>query len=148
MDSVIRGAVVYLFLLIVLRISGKRTMAEVTTFDVALLLIISETTQQAMIKSDNSITHAMLLILTLVGIDIGLSLLKQRYPKLEKWVDDIPLVILVDGKPISERLTKCRVDEEDILHAAREGHGLERLEQIKFAILERSGGITVIPKEK
>jgi uncharacterized membrane protein YcaP (DUF421 family) len=148
MNSVIRGAVVYIFLLIIFRISGKRTMTEVTTFDFALLLIISETTQQAMIDKDNSITNAMLLIITLVGIDIAFSLLKQRFPRLDKWIDDIPLIILQDGKPIAERLRKCRIDEADILHAARENHGLERLEQIRFAILERSGGISIIPIEE
>ena len=106
MESVIRGAIVYLFLLVVLRISGKRTLAQVTTFDFAVLLIISETTQQAMIRNDNSITHAALLIITLIGIDIGFSLLKQRFPRLERWVDDIPLVILVNGKAIPDRVSE------------------------------------------
>ena len=148
MDSVIRGLVVYLFLLVIFRLSGKRTMAQATTFDLALLLIISETTQEAMIDDDHSITNGMLLILTLVGLDIGISLWKQRSKTLEKWVDDVPLIILEDGKPIKERMDKSRVDETDILFAAREAQGLERLEQIKYAVLERSGGITIIPKER
>ena len=147
MDAVIRAAVVYLFLLLIVRISGKRTLADVTTFDAALLLIISETTQQAMIGGNDSITHAMLLIITLVGIDIGLSLVKQRWPSLGKWVDDVPLVIVADGKPIHDRMRKCRVDEDDVLHAARELQGLERFDQIRYAVLERSGGITIIPKQ-
>ena len=147
MDSVVRGLVVYLFLLLIFRLAGKRTMAQATTFDLALLLIISETTQEAMIDDDHSITNGMLLILTLVGIDIGISLWKQRSKTLEKWVDDVPLILLEDGKPIEERMRKSRVDEADILFAAREHQGLKRLEQIKYAVLERSGGITIVPKE-
>jgi uncharacterized membrane protein YcaP (DUF421 family) len=147
MDSIIRGTVVYLFLMLIFRLSGKRTLSQVTTFDFALLLIIAETTQQAMIDNDHSLTHGALLIITLIGLDIGLSLLKQRMPRLDKWMDDVPLVIVEDGKPIQERLKKCRVDEADIMQAAREHQGLERMDQIKFAVLERSGGITVVPKE-
>ena len=145
MDSVIRGAVVYLFCLLVFRIAGKRTMTQVTTFDFVLLLIISETTQQAMIDSDHSITNAALLILTLVGLDIGLSLWKQRSSTVDKILDDVPLIIVEEGKLLQDRMDKSRVDLSDILSAAREKQGLERLEQIKYAVLERSGGISIIP---
>lgn len=146
MDSIIRGAAIYLFCLVVFRLSGKRTLAQVTTFDLVLLLIISETTQQAMIGNDHSITGAALLIMTLVGLDVAISLWKQRSATIEKLVDDVPLIIVEDGHAIHERLKLCRVDEDDILHAARELQGLERLDQIKYAVLERSGGITIIPR--
>ncbi len=144
MDSVVRGLVVYLLLLI-FRLAGKRTLAQATTFDLALLLIISETTQEAMIDADHSITNGMLLILTLVGVDILISLWKQRSKTMEKWVDDVPLILLEDGKPIEERMNKSRVDEADILFAARENQGLERLEQIKYAVLETNGTISIVP---
>ena len=147
MDSVIRGTVVYLFLLAVFRVSGKRTLSQVTTFDFLLLLIIAETTQQAMIDNDHSLTHAALLIVTLVGLDIALSMLKQWSRRAERLIDDVPLVIVQDGRPIEDRMRACRVDEDDVLHAARERHGLERMDQIKFAILERSGGITIVPRD-
>lgn len=145
MNAITRGLLVYLFLLVVFRISGKRTLSQATTFDLALLLIISETTQEAMIGNDHSLTHAMLLITVLVATDIVLSLAKRSWPRLDRWIDDIPLVILENGKPIAERLHKCRVDEGDILEAARLSQGLERLEQIKFAVLERNGEISIIP---
>ncbi len=66
---------------------------------------------------------------------------------LEKLIDDVPLVLVEDGRPIKERLEKARVDEGDILSSARELQGLERMDQIKYAVLERSGGISVIPKQ-
>jgi uncharacterized membrane protein YcaP (DUF421 family) len=76
MDAVLRGLSVYIFLLIIFRISGKRSLGQVTSFDFVLLLIIAETTQQALLGDDYSVTNAFLLIGTLVGVDIGLSLLE------------------------------------------------------------------------
>lgn len=148
MDSVVRGAAIYLFLLLVFRISGKRTLSQVTTFDFLLLLIISETVQEAMVNDDHSLTHAALLVITLVGIDIGLSLVKRYWKAAEKVLDDIPLVIVENGRLLEDRARKCRVDLGDVLHAARELQGLERLDQIKFAVLERNGGISIVPKSE
>jgi uncharacterized membrane protein YcaP (DUF421 family) len=78
MDSILRAAAVYGFLLLLFRVAGKRSLAEMTAFDFILLLIISEATQQAMIDSDNSMVNAFLIILTLTGLNIGLSLLKRH----------------------------------------------------------------------
>lgn len=146
MDAVVRGLAVYIFLLIVFRIAGKRSVAEVTTFDFILILIIAEATQQALLGQDYSITNAFLLIITLLGADILMSLIKQRSPQAEKWLDGVPLVIVENGRPLHDRMDKARVDESDILTAARERLGLERMDQIKYAVLERSGGISIIPK--
>src|SRR5699024_10454047 len=107
-------------------------------FDFILLLIISEATQQAMLGNDFSVTNAFLVIMTLIGLDIGLSLLKQLSPRLDQLLEGLPLVIVEDGRLLKERMRKARIDEEDILTAARELQGLERMEQIKYAVLERS----------
>ena len=147
MDSVLRGLVVYLILLVVFRIAGKRTLSEVTTFDFVLLLIIAEVTQQALLGDDNSIVNFVLPVVTLLGLDILLSLLKQRWPRLDRLMEGEPLIIVEDGKPLKERMDKARVDVEDVLTAARELQGLERMEQIKYAVLERNGGISIVPKK-
>lgn len=147
MDSVVRGLVVYGFLLLIFRISGKQTLSQMTSFDLVLLLIISETTQQAMVDSDHSVTNAFLLIITLVGTTILLAALKQWSPKLELILDGQPVVVVDNGKLLKETMNKSRVDEEDIMASARKSHGLERLDQIKYAILERDGGISIIPRQ-
>jgi uncharacterized membrane protein YcaP (DUF421 family) len=146
MESVIRAAIVYVVLMLLFRIAGKRSLAEVTSFDLVLLLIISEATQQAMIDSDNSMTNALLVVSTLIGMNILLSVVSKRWKALDKWIEDVPLVILKNGHPIRERMRKERIDENDILEAARASEGIERLDQIKFAILERTGHITIVPK--
>jgi len=144
-EAIIRGFIVYIFVLLVFRISGNRTLAQSTSFDLVLLLIISETIQQAMVDDDHSMTQGFLLIVTLVGLSITLSLLKQYFPTLDRWIDGSPVIIMDHGKLLTERLAKVRVDERDILEAARRSHGIERLDQIKYAVLERSGEITVVP---
>src|SRR5918992_495196 len=144
MDAVFRAAAVYLFLLLVMRISGKRTLAQVTTFDFVLLLIIGEATQQGLIGDEFSVTKALLLIVTLLTIDVLMSLLKGRAPRLALLLDGAPLVIVKDGEPFTERLKRARLDVNDVLEAARSNQGLERLEQIKYAVLERDGSISII----
>lgn len=148
MSTVFRAAAIYIVLMVVFRVMGKRSLAQITMFDFVVLLIISETTQQAMVADDSSVTNAILAILTLLMLDLGISLMKDRVPWLERWVDSVPVIIVADGKPLKDRLRLSRVDEEDIMLAARQHHGLERMDQIKYAVLERNGDITVIPKEE
>ena len=142
-----RAAVVYLALLLLFRIIGKRSLAETGAFDFVLLLIIAEATQQAMIDDDNSMTNAFLIIVTLLTLNVGFSLLKQRSRLVDRLIDDVPVLIVVDGNPLKDRMNQARVDERDILQAARETQGLARLDQIKYAVLERDGAISVVPKE-
>jgi uncharacterized membrane protein YcaP (DUF421 family) len=145
MDAVIRGLVVYFFLLVIFRISGTRTLSQSTNFDMVLLLIISEVTQQAMVDSDHSITNAFLLITTLIGTSVALSFVKIWFLTVEKWIDGTPLLIIENGKMHRDRMKRIRIDENDILSAARRAHGLERMDQIKYAIVEGNGEITIVP---
>lgn len=147
MDSVLRAASLYVFLMIVVRLSGRRTLGQMTNFDFVLVLIISEATQNAMLGDDFSMTNGFLVILTLIAMDIGLSLWKQRSPRLELWIEGTPTILVDHGRPLADRLERARVDPQDILKAARELQGLERMDQIKYAVLERSGTISIIPAE-
>ncbi|MDX1106928.1 DUF421 domain-containing protein [Sinorhizobium medicae] len=146
MESVARGITIYFILLVALRLSGRRTVAQMTTFDFVLLLIIAETTQQALLGDDFSIVNAALLILTLFGVDIVLSYLKQWSPKIALVLDGTPTVLIANGNVDDRALKSARINIDDILVAAREQQGLARLDQIKFAVLEADGGISIIPR--
>ena len=146
MDTVVRALAIYLTLLVILRSSGQRSLAQITSFDFVLLLILGESTQQALIGNDFSLTTGMLLIASLVGIDMLFAALKQRSSTIERILEGVPLVIVEDGRPLRDRMDRSRIDESDVLAAARERQGLERMDQIKYAVLERSGGISIIPK--
>ena len=148
METVLRGLTLYFVLMVLLRCTGKRALQQITTFDFVLLLIIAEATQQGLSGDDYSVTTALILVTTLVAVDTLLSKLKEWFPRLDRVMDSLPLVIVEDGKPLKERMEKERIAEDDILEAARELQGLERMDQIKYAVLERSGGISIIPKRQ
>ena len=146
MEGVLRVATVYLFLMLLFRLAGRRTLADISPFDFVLLLIISELVQQAIVADDPSLTNAFVLCTTLVLLDIGLSLWKQRSPRIERLLEGSPVLLVQHGEPIQEALRVMRVDEADILAAARLGQGLERMSQIRFAVLEKTGGISIVPE--
>lgn len=147
MDSVFRAVAVYLVLLVVTRLSGRRTMAEVTAFDFVLLLIIAETTDQALLGDDFSVTNGLIVIVTLAAVDVGLSYVKSWSPRLALVIDGAPSVLVSDGVVDWATLRRARVDIGDVLESARDKHGLKRLDQIDCAVLEVGGGISIIPKD-
>ena len=147
MEVILRALVMYVLLWAIFRVSGKRTLKDMTTFDFILLLIVSECTQEGLIGKDASVTGALLAVATLVGIDILLSVLKRRHEAVEKVLDNVPVILIEKGRMHADRMKKERVDEADILAAAREARGIGRLDRIDYAILETNGMISVIPKD-
>ena len=147
MDTVLRSTAVYLFLLLIFRISGKRSLSQLTTFDFILLLIISEATQQALTGNDFSVVNTCLVIASLVALDAMFSWMEGRSPAFGRVVGSLPVVIVENGRLLEDRAKQEGVTLSEILAQGRERHGLERLEQFKYAILERHGGISVIPQD-
>jgi uncharacterized membrane protein YcaP (DUF421 family) len=148
MDSVFRGLAVYFGLLIIFRLAGRRTLAQMTPFDLVLVLIISETIQQALVDNDHSITNAFLLVLTLVGSAILMSVLKMKSTKMERLIDGLPVFAIEKGQLHQDRMNQIRVDEDDIMSSARGEQAIEKLEDIEHAVVESSGHVTVIPKQR
>lgn len=148
METVVRGAVMYLVLMLIIRFSGRRTLAQMTAFDLILILIVSETAQQALVGNDFSITNAVVVMTTLFGIDIALSYLKQASPLFDRLMDGRPTLLVSHGQPDRHALRRSRVAVEDVLEAARLQQGVARLDQIKYAVLEAGGDISIIPMDK
>lgn len=146
MDTVLRALAVYLALLIVTRAAGRRTLGQVTVFDFVLLLIIAETTDQALLGDDFSVVNSIIVIVTLVLADVALSYAKRASPWLGAVIDGTPTVLISGGRLDGKALARARVDLDDILASARELHGLGRLDQIDCAVLEVGGTISIIPK--
>jgi uncharacterized membrane protein YcaP (DUF421 family) len=146
MESILRGTATYLFVWLIFRISGKRSLSQATTFDAVLILILSEATQAALLDDNNSMTNSVLVIATLLGIDVLLSCVKHRFPRVEKVMDGAPLVLLDHRGLDEESMGAERVDRDEILTAARHLRGLANMDQIEYAILEPTGDITIVPK--
>jgi uncharacterized membrane protein YcaP (DUF421 family) len=145
MDSVIKAVVVFFVLWAIIRISGRRTLGEMTAFDFVLFLIIGGSTQRAITGQDYSLINALLLVSTFMILDIGLSVVEMKWPPSRQILNGMPMILVENGYLLTARMRRARVTEDNILEAARKLHGLERMEQIKFAILEGSGEITIVP---
>ncbi|NDL64006.1 DUF421 domain-containing protein [Acerihabitans arboris] len=147
MDMVLRAAFIYLILIVVFRISGRRTLLEMNSFDFILLLIISEACQQAILGEDFSAIGATISIVTLIGLDLVLSWLKDKYHIVWLAADGPPLLLVDDGKVLEMRLKRVKISHDDLLTSARKSDGILDLDHIRYAILEQNGKITIIPKK-
>ena len=145
-ESVARAAGVYAFLLVIFRVSGRRTLAQVTNFDLILVLIIGDATQQALVGDDYSITTGLVAVSTLVLIDVALGKAKRRWPAVDAVVDGLPLPLIVRGVARQQQMASEGVTMDDVLTAAREAHGISKLDEVDAAVLEQSGGISIVKK--
>lgn len=146
MELIIRAVTIYAFILLILRVSGKRQFSEITTFDFVLLLIISEAVSQGLYGSaDYSLTASLILVTTLVAVDILFSLLKRRFSLLDDIVESKPTLLMKDSQIIKQNLDEERLGEADILSAARKTFGIESLSEVRHAVLEPDGSISIVP---
>lgn len=147
MDSILRAAGMYLALMLLFRIAGRRSLSDLTTFDFVLLMIIGEATQQALLGEDFSFINAMLVIATLIVLDVGLSLAKLNSRRLARVLDGHATLVVEHGRFLHERMRKARLTEDDVLESARDSQGIETVEQIRYAIVERNGKISIIKEQ-
>ena len=137
---------IYLLLLLIFRIAGRRTLAETSTFDLVLLLIIGETTQQAMIGSgDESMASAAIAILTLVSADMSIAYVRKTFPAVDRLLEGRAILLIDEGKVRRQVLDSHGIDDEDIKEAARLSHGLMDMGDVRQATLERDGKISIVP---
>jgi uncharacterized membrane protein YcaP (DUF421 family) len=147
MEPVLRAIGCYLLLLLIIRLSGKRGLAQITIFDLVLLLLISQAVGQALIGNDSSLTAAFVITVTLVVINRGNDWAAHRWADASHVLEDAPLVLIEDGHIHEDRLATMKIRLDDILENGRLDEGVERLDQIKHAVLERSGAISIITRD-
>jgi uncharacterized membrane protein YcaP (DUF421 family) len=140
--------VVYVVLWLLIRLAGRRTLAELSTFDFILFLIIGGATQRALIGQDYSLINAFVVITTLIVVDILVGLAERDFSFINKIIKGVPTILVDDGHLLTGRMRRARVTVDEIMERARSLHGLETLAQIKYAILEASGEISIIPRDK
>jgi uncharacterized membrane protein YcaP (DUF421 family) len=145
-EIVLRTMVVYVTVLGLLRIAGKRELGQMSPADLVVILIIANAVQNAMNGGDASLIGGIVSAATLVGMNLVLGQFGRRVPILGRLVVEEPTLLLQDGKPIEENLKRERVDIEEIEMAARE-HGIADLSEVAAAVLEIDGSISIIPKK-
>ena len=142
---VVHSSAIYLLLLLIFRIAGRRTLAQTTTFDLVLVLIIGETTQQVMVGDDHTVPGAAIAIVTLVSLDMAMGYLKKLFPHFDRLLEGQPILLIRDGKIQHAAMQAHSLDDEDLKEAARLSHGLEDVEEVRQATLERDGQISIVP---
>jgi uncharacterized membrane protein YcaP (DUF421 family) len=145
MDIVGRGAVVFVFLFVLMRIIGRRELSTLEPFDLILLIILGDAVQQGLTQDDYSLTGAMLAVGTIAILQVLTSYLNFRFPRLRPLLNGEPVVVLQDGKPIKKNLNRERLTLEDLAEAARK-NDIAKLDDVAWAVLETSGELTFIKK--
>lgn len=146
MYTIIHAIIGYFFLLLTVRILSRRPGAQMTPFEFVLIFLIGGIIILSTLGNDLSETGSVCTVIT-IGLMHGLvAYLKQRFPKFGVLVDGTPLVLLKDGAWQSDVMRRMRIDEMDVMAAARK-KGVRTLDGIKYAVLERNGGISIIKKQ-
>lgn len=141
---VLRAVALYAAMLAILRVSGKRTLGEMTPFDFVLLLMLSELTQPSIVGSEGNLGTGLLAIVVLVGADIVAGFATWKSKGLDKLMNGAPLVIVRNGETLDDRLAAEHIEPDEVLAAARRV-GLTRMDQIELAVLETDGDISIVP---
>jgi uncharacterized membrane protein YcaP (DUF421 family) len=139
-----RTVAVYLVILVGLRISGKREIGQMTVFDLVVLLLIANAVQNAMVGPDTSLIGGILAAVVLLVINALVARLRLRWPRLRRWVEGTPTLLVLHGEVILQHLQREGIDEESLLTALRE-HGVAEISGVEMAVLEIDGSISVVP---
>ncbi len=145
-EFVLRGVLVYGFLLVVLRLTGKRQVGQLAPFDLVLLLVLSNAVQNSMNAGDNTVTGGYILVLTLLVANALVGWFTYRSKAMELLIEGKPLILVHEGQVDERALCTERITRHELMAAVRQA-GLADLESVRYAILETNGRINVIPKE-
>ncbi len=145
-EFVARAVIVYLFLLVLLRLTGKRQVGQLAPFDLVLLLVLSNAVQNSMNGGDNSVTGGIVLSCTLVGINWLAGWLTYRSKTIEGLIEGRPVILVHDGRVDRKAMRKVQLTMHE-LDAALRSESCAGVEDVRFAVLENNGQITVIPKK-
>src|SRR5436305_220889 len=145
MDLVVRTVVVFCFIFLLMRIVGRRELSNLEPFDLILLVVLGDSVQQGVTQDDYSVTGALIVISVFALMQLFVSYLNFRFPRLRPVLDGHPLVLVEDGKAIERNLRRERMTVDDLMEQAR-GQQIDSLDKIKWAVLETSGEVSFIPK--
>jgi uncharacterized membrane protein YcaP (DUF421 family) len=147
LDIVIRSAAVYLFMVIALRVFGKKELSQLNTADVILILLISNSVQNAMVGSNTTLWGGLAAATVLFLINFILKKLMFKYKKLNDFMLQKPQILIHNGNLYFKTLSELNITSDELKEAMRE-HGIEHFTDVKLAMLEIDGNISIISGEK
>ena len=144
-EKMLRSGVVYLFLLLAFRFTGKRQVGQLTPFDLVVLLIISNVVQNAVIGNDNSLGGGLIGAVTILALNYGVTEVAYRSKRARRLIEATPTLLIHNGRILQENMRRERITLDELLAALRR-NGLVEPAQVHVAVLEENGGISVIPR--
>jgi uncharacterized membrane protein YcaP (DUF421 family) len=143
-ELILRALLVYLFLLVLLRLTGKRQVGQLAPFDLVLLLVLSNAVQNAMNGGDNSYTAGVILSSTLIGVNWLVALATFKWKWLEAIVEGHPIVLIHNGVLFEKAMQREKLTHHELMASLREA-GCLRIDQVHCAMIENNGHISVVP---
>ena len=146
MDIVIRAAVAFLFILLVTRAIGRRELSGLEPFDLIMLVVLGDLIQQGVTQSDYSITGALVVVATMGTLTVGMAWISYRFRRVRPVLEGDPIVLIENGRPIERNMKRERLTLHELEAEARLQQ-VASLDEIRWAVLETNGRISIIPRE-
>ena len=140
-----RGLLIYFFLILLLRATGKRQIGQMSPFDLVLLMVLSNAVQNSMVGGDNSVSAGLILAVTLVAANWIVGKITSSSKTMEKLIEGSPQVLFHNGRIYEKILSEDQITRQELIAAVHKA-GYNDLDAIRTAILENDGTISVIPK--
>jgi uncharacterized membrane protein YcaP (DUF421 family) len=147
MDIVLRATAVFVFLFVVMRVTGRRELGQLEPFDLILLVVVGDLVQQGVTQNDYSVTGTLLAVSTFVVLVVAVSYLGFRFRRLRPLLEGQPIVLVEDGRVIESNLRRERITRAELLAQARLQQ-IPSLAEVRWAVLETGGQISFIPRER
>lgn len=146
MDVILRAAFAFFFIFLLTRIVGRRELNSLEPYDLILLVVLGDLVQQGVTQSDYSVTGMVLAVGTIVLLVVAVSFVSFRFPRTRPVLDGEPIVVIQDGKILDSNLRRERLTRTELAEEGRMQQ-ISSLEEVSWAILERSGQISFIQKQ-
>ena len=146
-EFILRGVIIYVILIVLLRLTGKRQVGQMAPFDLVLLLVLSNAVQNSMNGGDNSVIGGVISAVTLVGLNWFVGILTFRSRTAEALIEGRPELLIHNGRLFEKALERSKLTRHELMSALREA-GCDSLEDVRCAMLENDGNISVIPRNK
>jgi len=144
-ELIVRSAIVYGFLLLLLRVTGKRQVGQLAPFDLVLLLVLSNAVQNSMNGGDNSLIGGLISAVTLVFLNLGIGVLTFKSKKLEALIEGRPQLLIHNGTLYDQVLHDAKLTRHELNSALRQA-GCDSVDEVRLAVLENNGSISVVPR--
>jgi len=140
------SAAVYIFLIVAIRLFGKKEFSQLSVFDIVFILLISNAVQNSMIAANFSFWGGIISAVTLFAVNLIFKNVIFKVPKISEWIQGHPIMLIYEGKPLAENMRKAKVSLAELEEATRE-HGIKTIGDVNLAVLEVDGSISIVAED-